>query len=94
MARYEVQTPLERVEVLARAERFFGKRGLGLRMTEDTETVITWCGAGGMVSVSVLPASNGNTVEVAATEWDVQARQFLRSVRGSAWRRWLSAVKL
>ncbi len=64
------------------AERFFGPGGLGLERRDSSPTTAAWQGGGTDVFLTVTPIEKGTRVEVASTEWDRQAREFIQQLKG------------
>ena len=82
--RYETQTVLRPEEVVSLAREFFeGELGLH-EQPNSTPAITTFVGGGGGIALSAEAHDQSTTVELLAREWDYQARQFLRRVRGGA----------
>ena len=79
--RYETETKLQPNEVIKLAEEFFG-HDLGLAECEKGDTEAAFEGGGGAVALMATPADRSTVVELLSQEWDTQAKEFLRQVKG------------
>jgi hypothetical protein len=68
-------------EVLKKAATFFGDGGFGLKVMEEDENHVYLEGGGGGVNVLVSTAAKGTKVEMETTEWDIQVKKFLASLK-------------
>lgn len=68
-------------ETIQRAKDFFGSKGYGLTVTDETSTWVRFEGSGGEVEVGATSAENGTSVEVVSLEWDDQAKEFMSKIR-------------
>jgi len=75
MIKLEVKTKLSREEMAERLKRFFGKGGLGLEMTEETEQCLHFEG-GGYVSATICTEHGKMRLEFVTQEWDFHVRRF------------------
>jgi hypothetical protein len=81
MARYSKQSRLEPIEVLRRAENFFGAGGLGLKVVERNECCLSFEGGGGHVTVSAARCEPDHTeVDLETREWDYQVKGFMEKI--------------
>lgn len=78
MIRISKRTRLHPEKIIAKAEHFFGEKGLGLVSEERTPCCISFAGSGGYVTVTVVEEKTTRTVDVESREFDYQARQFLQ----------------
>ncbi len=81
MLRIEAKTKLGSQEVVARAIKFFGPGGYGLKVRESSDDGAAFEGGGGGIVVNIRPEEKGSTVEVESHEWDYQAKEFLRQIK-------------
>jgi hypothetical protein len=68
-------------DVIKRAITFFGPGGLGLTIQEQDAGSVTLEGSGGGVNISATAAVKGSTVDVESREWEIQAKNFLASLK-------------
>jgi hypothetical protein len=81
MARYSQPSRLEPIEVLRRAEDFFGAGGLGLKVVERNECCLSFQGGGGHVTVSAARCEPDHTeVDLETREWDYQVKGFMEKI--------------
>jgi len=74
------QTRFTPESVIDKASTFFGKGGEGLKESERTSCRpcrITFEGAGGYVSISIIDEVKHRIVDVEAREFEYQAKKFL-----------------
>ena len=74
-------TKLKPEEVLTKTKAFFGMKGFGLEVKEEDEDHIYLEGGGGGVNVIVSPAAKGAKVDLEAKEWEIQAKNFMASIK-------------
>lgn len=79
--RYGATTQAKPEEVLDLAREFFGGEW-GLQECESADSSASFEGGGGGVGISATPAADGTEVELLAREWDHQAQEFLRRLKG------------
>lgn len=78
MIGFSKETRLSGPEVLDTAVQFFGKKGIGLKVSERDDCCARFQGSGGHVYVHVVDEAGDKTaVGVESREWDYQAREFL-----------------
>ena len=80
MARYAKESRLKPLNILKKAEEFFGPGGLGLEVGEQGLLSAHFEGGGGYVSIWVRKADKGSEVELETREWDYQVRQFMGKI--------------
>jgi hypothetical protein len=71
---------MNRDEIIAKATRYFGPGGEGLDETERGPCCVSFSGAGGYVTVTVVEENNQREVGVESREFEYQAKRFLESV--------------
>lgn len=76
MINMEIETTLPAAEVYMRIKSFFGKGGLGLRITEETESCLSFEGGGGFVNATVCKEGNQTKINLMSREWEIQVRNF------------------
>ena len=80
MIRISKKSRLTPAEIIAEASRYFGKGGEGLEETDRGSCCVSFSGAGGYVTVTVVEENNQREVDVESREFEYQARRFLESV--------------
>ncbi len=80
MIRIARQTRLKPAEIINRASDYFGAGGEALEEKERNPCCISFEGAGGYVTVSVVAEDSRCTVDVESREFEYQARQFLKKL--------------
>ena len=79
MLRIENKTKLSEAEVIERAVKFFHGE-YGLEVKEQTDSLVTFEGGGGGVSVATCIEDDKTAVEITSREWDYQAKEFLEKI--------------
>jgi len=77
MINLETKTKLTPEEVVDRLNKFFGKGGLGLELTEDAPQCLTFKGGGGYVTATLCLDEGKTRINLVAQEWDHQAKEFV-----------------
>ena len=80
MIRISKKSRMNPTEIIAKASRYFGKGGEGLEETERGPCCVSFSGAGGYVTVTVVEENNQREVDVESREFEYQAKRFLESV--------------
>ena len=80
MIRIAKQTRLSAGDIIERASKYFGKGGEELQETQRNPCCISFEGAGGYVSVSVVDEAKHRNVDVESREFEYQARRFLEKI--------------
>jgi hypothetical protein len=80
MINLEVTTKLSTPEVCNRLKSFFGKGGLGLKITEESESCLSFEGGGGYVNTTVCKEGNQTKINLLSMEWEIQVKYFAASV--------------
>jgi hypothetical protein len=80
MLKIEAETKLSPEEVVKRAVAFFGPRGYGLGVREQTFGYVCLEGGGGIVEVSASAKGKRTSVKLASREWDYQLKKFLGTI--------------
>jgi hypothetical protein len=80
MIRISKKSRMNRDEIIARASRYFGRGGEGLDETERGTCCVSFSGAGGYVTVTVVEGDDQREVDVESREFEYQAKRFLESV--------------
>ena len=80
MIKLEVKTKLSTPEVCNRLKSFFGEGGLGLKITEETESCLSFEGGGGYVNTTVCKEGNQTKINLISMEWEIQVKNFAASV--------------
>ncbi|MGD2127304.1 MAG: hypothetical protein PVG99_14570 [Desulfobacteraceae bacterium] len=76
MLRLELKTKLSPGEVVEALKRYFGKRGLGLDLKDETAECLTFEGGGGYVNATLCEEKSQTKVDLTTQEWDYQVKQF------------------
>jgi len=80
MLRLAAKSKLSPEEVIERAVTYFGPKGYGLTIKEQSPAYVRFEGAGGTVEVTSLSEKKGSSLEVLSVEWDIQAKEFLTKI--------------
>ncbi len=80
MIRISKQTRITPEEIIAKASDYFGAKGEGLAEKDRNRCCITFEGAGGYVTVSVVEENERRIVDVETREFEYQAKQFLNTL--------------
>ena len=80
MIRIAKSTRLKSAEVIEKASIYFGKQGEGLEEKERNKCCVSFEGAGGYVSVSVVDEDHRRMVDVESREFEYQAKRFLNTI--------------
>jgi hypothetical protein len=80
MLRIAKKTKLSPEAVIDKAIAYFGPKGYGLTIKEQSPTCAKFEGAGGNIEVTTCALEKGSTLEVVSTEWDAQAKGFLAKI--------------
>ncbi len=81
MINLEVKSKLNPEEVVKRAVNFFGPKGYGLEVKEQSESCAYFEGGGGGVEVTACIKENQTSVELQSREWDFQVKEFINKIR-------------
>ena len=81
MINLEVETKLAPKEAIERLKDFFGKKGLGLDLTEDCDSYLTFAGGGGYVKAEVCTEKGKTRVQLTGQEWDYQIKEFSKGLK-------------
>jgi hypothetical protein len=77
MLNMEAKTRLSPEEVVRRLKKFFGKEGLGLKVTEETPQCLSFVGSGGYVTATLCLEDGKTRVDLVTQEWEIQVKEFL-----------------
>ena len=80
MINMEVKTKLSVPEVCARLKSFFGKGGLGLKITEETPSCFSFEGGGGYVNATICKEGSRTQITFMSMEWEIQVKNFAASL--------------
>jgi hypothetical protein len=81
MINLEVKSKLNPEEVVKRAVNFFGPKGYGLEVKEQSESCAYFEGGGGGIEVTACIKENETSVELQSREWDFQVKEFINKIR-------------
>ena len=81
MLRLAKKSRLAPEEAIKRAVAFFGPKGYGLSVSQQSPGCATFEGAGGEVEVTTCAEGKGSSVEVVSREWDEQAKEFINTIK-------------
>jgi len=81
MINLEVKTKLSVPEVCMRLKSFFGEEGLGLKITEETESCLSFEGSGGYVHTTVCKEGNQTKINLLSMEWEIHVKNFAASLQ-------------
>jgi len=79
MGHYGIKTDLSPEEVLEKAKAYFGEKGLGLTLTEETDCYATFTGGGGNVTISVTGGEKTD-VDLITREWMYDVQKFMNTI--------------
>jgi hypothetical protein len=80
MINLEVKTKLSTSEVCNRLKSFFGEGGLGLKITEETQSCLSFEGGGGYVITTVCKEGKQTQINLKSMEWEIQVKNFAASL--------------
>lgn len=80
MIRISKKSRMNPDEIIAKASRYFGKGGEGLDETERGPCCVSFSGAGGYVTVTVVEENVQREVDIESREFEYQAKRFLESI--------------
>jgi hypothetical protein len=80
MINFEVKTKLAVPEVCSRIKSFFGEGGLGLKITEESQSCLSFEGGGGYVITTVCKDGKITKINLKSMEWEVQVKNFAASL--------------
>lgn len=80
MLNLELKTELSGQEAMQRLKQFFGSGGLGLVLTEEAESCLTFSGGGGYVTATLCEEKGQTRIDLETREWEYQVRQFTSSL--------------
>jgi hypothetical protein len=81
MLRLAKKTRLKPEEATRKAVDFFGPKGYGLKVNEDSPLHARFEGGGGIVEVTSTAEGKGTSVEIVSQEWDHQAHEFMGKLK-------------
>ena len=81
MLKLNVRTKRNPEEVVTKALEFFGPSGYGLRVTEQSNTYVSFEGGGGSVTVIVCTDNKGTSVDLETREWEYHVKEFARKIK-------------
>jgi hypothetical protein len=81
MLRIATKTKLTPEQTIQKAIDFFGSKGYGLKIVEQTETTIKFEGGGGLVDVSADKVNSKTDVDLFSREWEYQTKEFIRLIK-------------
>jgi hypothetical protein len=76
MLNLDVKTKLNQEEIIQRLKKFFGKEGLGLKITEEAPQCLTFGGGGGHVTATLCPEGGKIRINLVTQEWENQVKKF------------------
>jgi hypothetical protein len=77
MIRMQKKTKLTSQDAIDKAIAFFGPKGYGLKVNEQSPTCAKFEGAGGNVEVTTCEDGKQTSVEIISTEWEIQSKEFM-----------------
>jgi hypothetical protein len=80
MIRLEVKTKLSPEKTIEEAVSFFGPKGYGLEVKEQTTDQAFFTGGGGSVTITAKEEDKKTAVDIVSREWDFQVQQFLDKI--------------
>lgn len=76
MINMDIKTKLSVPKVYMRLKSFFGEGGLGLEITEETQSCLSLEGGGGYVKAIVCKEENQTKIHLLSMEWEIQVKNF------------------
>jgi len=80
MINFEVKTKLSVAEACKHIKSYFGEGGLGLKITEETQSCLSFEGGGGYVATTVCQEGKQTKINLKSMEWEVQVKNFAGSL--------------
>ena len=80
MLKLNVRTKRNPEEVVKKALGFFGPAGRGLKVTQQSDTCVSFEGGAGYVAVTACTDGEGASVDLETREWEREVREFARKV--------------
>ncbi|MBI2328164.1 MAG: hypothetical protein HYU85_00690 [Chloroflexi bacterium] len=80
MLKIATKTKLSPEEAIKRAVDFFGPKGHGLAVKNQTADCAYFEGGGGSINVNACAEAKGTSVELESQEWDYQVKEFIRKI--------------
>ena len=80
MINMEGKAKLAPEKMIGRLKKFFGKGGLGLDLTEESGSCLTFSGGGGYVSATVCTEEDETRVNLVSQEWENQVKEFMKTL--------------
>jgi hypothetical protein len=77
MLRITAKTKLTPEKVIQKAIAFFGPKGYGLKIVEQTENSLKFEGGGGVVDLSIDSVPGKTEVDFFANQWEFQLKEFI-----------------
>ena len=81
MIRISKQTKLKPPDLIVHASDFFGEGGEGLEEKDRNPCCISFEGAGGYVTVSVMDEDKHRTIDIETREFEYQVKRFLDTIK-------------
>jgi hypothetical protein len=75
------ETKLKPAEVIEKAIKFFGPKGLGLTINEQDKCNAYFEGGGGGVRITAATSPKGSQVDIETREWESQTKEFLGKLK-------------
>ena len=76
MLSMETTTKLAPEKILVKLKAYFGEGGLGLELTRDTESCLTFEGGGGYVAATLCVEGERTRLSFETREWEIDVRRF------------------
>lgn len=81
MLKLNIRTKHNPGEVVKKALEFFGPGGRGLKVTEQSDTCVSFEGGGGRITVTACTDDKGTSVDLETREWEYQIKEFARKIK-------------
>jgi hypothetical protein len=81
MLKLNVRTKRSPADVVKKAVEFFGPGGYGLKVTQQSDTRISFEGGGGDITVIACVDNEAASVDIETGEWEHQVREFARKIK-------------
>jgi hypothetical protein len=81
MLKLNVKTKRSPADVVKKALEFFGAGGYGLKVTQQSDTCISFEGGGGDIAVTACAERKGASVDIETQGWENQVQEFAHKIK-------------
>ncbi len=79
MLNLEVETKLSKGEAIKRVKKTFGEGGHGLKLTDESDSCLSFEGGGGYVTVTIEAKGDKTVIDLVTQEWEFHVKEFAAS---------------